>query len=46
MTEHEVVDVAERIARAIEDEMRYEGVRAQRVMKMCAQIARREGRRP
>lgn len=35
--------MAERIARRIEHEMQFEGVRAQRVMKMCAHLARKEG---
>lgn len=35
--------VAERIAQRIEREMKYEGPRAQRVMRMCAEIARKEG---
>lgn len=37
MTEAET---REEIARRIEAEMQYEGVRAQRIMKMCARIAR------
>lgn len=35
--------VAERIASQIESEMRFENPEAQRVMRMCAEIARREG---
>lgn len=37
--------IAERIARKIEAQAEFEGVRAQRILKMCARIAREEGRR-